>query len=74
MRAGKSVRLRVGSEGREWAARHLVTIDELEELSGLDFLPDLPGFIQKPLEAELPTRLWPVNFADIFRQFLLRFG
>lgn len=59
---------------REWAARNLVTIDELEELSGLDFLPDLPGFIQKPLEAELPTRLWPVNFADIFRQFLLRFG
>jgi len=59
---------------REWAARSLVTIDELEEMAGLDFLPDLPGFIQEPLEAELPTRLWPVNFSDIFRLFLLRFN
>lgn len=56
-----------------WAARHLVSIDELEELTGLDFNPALPAFIQDPLEAELPSRLWPVRFHDIFDQILLRF-
>lgn len=57
----------------EWAARHIVTIDELEEMTGLDFNPDLPSFIQTPLEAELPTRLWPVRLRDIFAQIMLRF-
>ncbi len=58
----------------EWAARNIVTIDELEELSGLDFNPELPSFIQTPLEAELPTRLWPVRLRDIFAQIALRFS
>ena len=57
-----------------WPTRHLVTIDEVEELSGLDFLPDLPTFIQEPLEAELPSRLWPIRKWDIFKQIALRFG
>jgi len=51
-------------EPRAWPTRHLVTIDELEKMSGLDFLPELPEFIQSPLEAELPSRLWPVRLAD----------
>ena len=42
-------------------------------MAGLDFLPDLPEFIQSPLEAERPTRLWPVRLSDIFSLFLLRF-
>ena len=57
----------------EWPTRGIVTIDELEEMTGLDFLPDLPEFIQSPLEAELPTRLWPVRFFDIFKQIGFRF-
>ena len=56
-----------------WAARDIVSIDELEKLTGLDFNPDLPSFIQDPLEAELPSRLWPVRTRDIFKQILLRF-
>ncbi len=52
---------------REWAARHIVSIDELEERAGLDFLPDLPSFIQDPLESTRPTRLWPIRTSDIFR-------
>lgn len=56
-----------------WPTRYLVSIDELEELSGLDFLPDLPAFIQTPLEAELPSRLWPIRPIDAFRQLMLRF-
>ena len=58
---------------REWPVKGLVTIDELEELTGLDFLPDLPSFIQTPLEAELPSRLWPIRFRDIFTQLAIRF-
>ena len=57
----------------EWPTRHLVTIDELEELSGLDFLPELPEFIQSPLEAELPSRLWPINKSDVFRQLWIHY-
>jgi endonuclease G len=58
----------------EWAARNIVSIDELEELTGLDFNPGLPSFIQSPLEAELPSRLWPVRLRDIFAQIALRFS
>ena len=57
-----------------WAARHIVSIDELEAMTGLDFNPDLPSFIQSPLEAETPTRLWPVNALDILRQLTMRFS
>lgn len=57
-----------------WAARHIITIDELERRTGLDFNPELPSFIQDPLEADLPTRLWPIRARDIFRLIALRFG
>ena len=56
-----------------YAARHIVSIDELEDLTGLDFLPDLPSFIQSPLESERPTRLWPIRFSDALKQFFLRY-
>lgn len=58
---------------RAWAARNIIAIDELEEMTGLDFLPDLPGFIQDPLEAELPSRLWPIRKRDILKLIGLRF-
>jgi endonuclease G len=53
---------------------NIVTIQELEEISGLNFLPDLPKFIQRPLEADRPTRLWPIRIRDIFKLLLLRFN
>ncbi len=56
-----------------WPTRYLLTIDELEDRTGLDFLPDLPDFIQRPLEAELPSRLWPIRPLDVFREIALRF-
>lgn len=58
---------------KDWAARHIVTIDELEERTGLDFNPELPSFIQDPLEADLPNRLWPIRWQDIVSQIALRF-
>ena len=56
-----------------WPSRYIVTVDELEELTGLDFYPELPEFIQSPLEAELPSRLWPVRPWDIFSLLLMRY-
>lgn len=56
-----------------WPQRYLVSIDEIEEISGLDFNPELPEFIQDPLEAELPSRLWPIRLTDIFKQIMIRF-
>ena len=58
---------------REWAARNIISIDELEKLTGLDFNPDLPAFIQDPIEAETPSRLWPIRMRDIITQIALRF-
>lgn len=52
---------------------NIVTVDELERLTGLDFFAELPDFLEKPLEADLPTRLWPVRLIDIFKLISLRF-
>ena len=52
---------------------NIITIDELELRTGLDFFPSMPSYLQKPLEADLPTRLWPVRFWDIFRLVGIRF-
>lgn len=58
-----------------WAfpAHSIVTIDELEKLSGLEFFPEMPSFLKRPLQADRPTRLWPIRFRDIFKLILLRF-
>ncbi len=37
----------------------LVSIDELETLTDLDFFPDLPDELEAALEAKPATRLWP---------------
>ena len=50
-----------------YAARNLISIDELEARTGLDFNPNLPSFIQAPLEAECPSRLWPVSLPNALR-------
>jgi endonuclease G len=46
---------------RAYTRTALVSIDEIEALTGLDFLADLPDDIEAPLEAATPTRLWPVG-------------
>jgi endonuclease G len=52
----------------------IVSINEVERLCGLDIMPELPRFLAKPLEAERPTRLWPVRLRDIFKLIALRFN
>ena len=59
---------------RAWPARHLVTIDEIEKLSGLDFNSEMPSFMQDQLEADLPNRLWPVRPLDVLSQLSFRFN
>jgi endonuclease G len=48
----------------------LISIDDLEKLTGFDFLADLPVDVQKDLEAQTPTRLWPTGFAGYGRLIL----
>lgn len=38
--------------------RHLVSIDEIERRTGLDFLPELPDGTEAALEAKIPARVW----------------
>lgn len=46
---------------RTYTRSTLVSIDEIEKLSGFDFLSELPDEIEKPLESATPTRLWPAG-------------
>ena len=42
-------------------AAFLVSVDRIEELSGLDFFPELGEPTQTRLEAAEPTELWEDN-------------
>ena len=57
---------------RAWPTRYIVSIDELEALTGFDFLAGRPDGMETALESRRPTRLWPVNFLDAFRQIANR--
>lgn len=45
----------------------IVSIDELEKMTGLDFLPELPDDIEKELESGKATRLWPAGLKGNIR-------
>ncbi|HOE60054.1 MAG TPA: DNA/RNA non-specific endonuclease [Kiritimatiellia bacterium] len=51
----------------------LVSIDELETLTGFDFLSELPDEVEAELEAATPTRLWPVGLVGTIRLVRERF-
>ncbi len=57
----------------DFPTRSIVTVDELERITGYDFFPDMPKFLQSPLEADRPTRLWPVRLRDLVKLILVRF-
>ena len=58
---------------REYPAKWLVSIDEVEEKSGFDFLSELDDFLERPLEAGLPSRVWPIMKIDVFKQLKIHF-
>lgn len=41
--------------------KYLTTIDEVERLTGVDFLADLPDSIEEPLEAKKAAKMWETN-------------
>lgn len=45
---------------RQWPRRHLVSVDEIEKATGLDFFSKLPDGIEDRLESQIPTRIWAV--------------
>ncbi|MDA3923863.1 MAG: DNA/RNA non-specific endonuclease [Kiritimatiellae bacterium] len=51
----------------------IISVDELEELTGLDFLSELPDKIENKLEADKPTRLWPADFKGNIRLLIAHF-
>ncbi len=53
---------------------YLATIDEVERLSGFDFLAALPDEEESLLEAGLPTRLWPSGLRGVVSLVKRRFG
>lgn len=69
-----AVRLPQSSDRWAFPVHDIVTIDELEKETGLDFFPEMPSFLQRPLKADRPTRLWPIRFRDLLKLILLRFA
>lgn len=51
----------------------IIAVDELEKLTGVDFLADLPDEIEDQLEAGKPTRLWPAGWRGNIKLLLALF-
>ena len=58
--------------GQEGAG--IVSVDEIERLTGLDFFPNMQKSLQTSLEADVPTRLWPIRALDLLKLILVRLG
>ena len=54
---------------KAWPARYIVSIDELERRTGLDFLPDMEDAAEESLESALPSRMWPIKLLDVVAMF-----
>ena len=51
----------------------LVSIDEIEKMTGLDFLSDLPDDIENELESKKATRLWPAGWKGSIKLLIAHF-
>ncbi len=58
----------------DFPVHSIVSVDELERLTGLDFFPDMQKSLQMSLESDTPTRLWPIRLVDALKLVLLRFS
>lgn len=58
---------------RAYARANLVSVRELEALTGLDFFPNLPAETQEALETETPTRLWPTGLRGLLKVLVNRY-
>ena len=48
-------------------SRYLTTVDEVELLTGLDFLTDLPDNVEQKVEKSLAKNIWPYDEKGIIR-------
>jgi endonuclease G, mitochondrial len=48
-------------------ARFLTTVDEIEQLTGIDFLMSLPDAVEGEIERQQALGLWPADTADFVR-------
>lgn len=51
----------------------IVSIDELERMTGLDFLSALPDDVERELESKKPTRLWPAGLKGCYKLLVEHF-
>lgn len=51
----------------------LVSIDEIEEMTGLDFFSELPDEVEQALESKQATRLWPAGWRGNIRLLIAHF-
>lgn len=58
----------------DFPSRCIVSVDEIERLTGLDFFPNMQKSLQTSLEADVPTRLWPIRALDLLKLILVRLG
>ena len=58
----------------DFPSRSIVSVDDIERLPGLDFFPNLQTSLQTSLEADVPTRLWPIRALDLLKLILVRLG
>lgn len=58
----------------DFPVHNIVSIDHLEKLTGLNFFPDMQKSLQSSLEADIPTRLWPIRAIDLLKLILIRFN
>jgi len=59
---------------RVFPRTRIVTVDEIEQRTGLDFLAELPDEIENRLESELPTRLWPADLKGNLKLLIAHFS
>ncbi len=53
--------------------RNIVSVKDLEAMTGLEFFPGLDGSISGRMAADRASRLWPVGFKGVFRLIAARF-
>ncbi len=53
--------------------RNIVSVKDIESLTGLEFFPELDRSVSERLLADRATRLWPTGFSGIFKLIAARF-
>ena len=61
------------ARSQDFPVHDIVTIEELERATGLEFFPDMPHYLKNALKRDRPTRLWPIRWFDLPKLIMIRF-